>query len=207
MTITHKSLLIPLPLGVTLIIETTADQPTFNIQTGGIVTGETATIDWGDGTSDDFTRIYNASHTYEKPGIYRIEISDVLSAISIAVADAFANYAAMVKALKINSSVFCFLSSKGLQNLTNIKTLDLSNTNVTQLTAYCCRNCTSLTEVFAPKVKKFDTASTTQLPFAGCTALKKIHFAAGNEAAITATATYQADPHLGAPSAEVLFDL
>lgn len=42
MNFTHKSLLIPLPLGVTLIIETTADQPTFNIQTGGIVTGETA---------------------------------------------------------------------------------------------------------------------------------------------------------------------
>ena len=135
MNFTHKTPLLPAHVGTTLLIETTADQPKFNIQTGGIVTGETATIDWGDGASDDFTRIYNANHTYAKPGIYRIEISDVLSAISIAVADAFANYAAMVKAIK------------------------------------------------------------------------KIHFAAENEAAITASATYQADPHLGAPSAEVRFDL
>lgn len=63
--------------GTLLAVEASSDCMTVRIARGDLAPGSTSvTIGWGDGTKSVYSRISNAQHTYEKPGEYRIAISD-----------------------------------------------------------------------------------------------------------------------------------
>ena len=58
-----------------------------------------------------------------------------------------------------------------------------------------------------PDVVKLVGSSAENLPFYGCTALREIHFAAANEAAVKESVAYRVNPNLGAANARIVFDL
>ncbi len=65
--------------GTTFAVEASPDCMTVRIARGDLAPGSTSvTVNWGDGTKSEYSRISNARHTYEKPGEYRIAISDDL---------------------------------------------------------------------------------------------------------------------------------
>ena len=64
--------------GTLLAVEASSDCMTVRIAHGDLAPGSTSvTVNWGDGTKSVYSRISNARHTYEKPGEYRIAISDL----------------------------------------------------------------------------------------------------------------------------------
>jgi len=62
-----------------LAVEASSDCMTVRIARGDLAPGSASvTVNWGDGTKSVYSRIADARHTYERPGEYRIAISDDL---------------------------------------------------------------------------------------------------------------------------------
>ena len=79
--------------------------------------------------------------------------------------------------------------------------------SATMLRDYALRGCLALgPHVSFPGVNLI-TGWRSMLPFADCTSLTEIHFAAANETTIKESAVYRYKSHLGAPWATIMFDL
>ena len=170
------------------------------------------TLDWGDGTVETFAEtVRERTHTYVAAGLHIIRLSDDIRALQVTgdydPAYAFARYRLLPVALRSTATRLTSLGSMALAGCTNLISFDVSATPVAQLTEAPLYGCTALTgELRFPSVNAFPRSQSVQ-PFAGCTGLTRIRFAAANEAAINATSSYQADPTLGSGNAKVASDL
>jgi len=192
-------------------------------------------VDWGDGTSERFVNeATNITHTYATGGGYLVTLSDTVGAFAVSDNDGSEYqtvYAAMVRELVSRGSLEKIYAS-GFRDAFNLTRLDLSQTAMDQITAGAfnsCRSltslaglpttiqrilkagfagCTSVTErVDLPNVTRVVGSGEDYQPFAHCDKIAEIHFGAANEALIKQTASWAADPKLGAANAVVYFDL
>lgn len=149
---------------------------------------EAFTIDWGDGTVQEFAAdADHITHEYPHGGDYEIRISDGVSSIkqsgsSAQDPDYYGVYAPMVRSVAANGA------------------------RLSTIQANAFRHCVNVTYAAFPSVSVVNGRSGT-VPFNECAALAELHFAAAHEEAIKETAAYKADPPFGAPNVTVYFDL
>lgn len=217
MIIIKKVKIVPAPVtpfvGTTLTIRTTRADAEFGIYNISPAEGHAEfSVHWGDGGTDRFSEVRNQPlHTYATAGVHTIRISDDAASLtvigSIKPDVAFSRFAALPIAFSTNATMLDALGAYYLGGCPNLTTLDLVCSHVTQTAEGPFKDCTALAgEVYLPCLRQFSRSSSV-FPFAGCTGLTKIHFAAANEAAVKSTTAYQADSTLGTGTAAVVFDL
>lgn len=167
---------------------------------------DAATVDWGDG-SREIRGGVAVHHDYAASGGYTVTLGDQVEELRLSLKSSTyrGRFAKRVTAFRSTSEKLVTLMNNCFDGCENLMTVEVPN--VATLGAKAFYNCTALKQVRLPKVVNLDTSDGDGSPFAGCTGLEEIHFAAANEAAIKASVTYQADPTLGSGSARVLFDL
>ena len=175
--------------GTTVRIRIPDGSPTFGFVNLAKAEGvEAFTIDWGDGTVQEFAAdADHITHEYPHGGDYEIRISDGVSSIkqsgsSAQDPDYYGVYAPMVRSVAANGE------------------------RLSTIPANAFRHCTNIIYAAFPSVSVVNGRSGT-VPFNECDALAELHFAAAHEEAIKATAAYKADPPFGAPNVTVYFDL
>ena len=149
---------------------------------------ESFTIDWGDGTVQEFAAdLDHATHEYPQGGDFEIKISDGVSSAKLSGSssqdpDYYEVYAPMVLRVESNGA------------------------RLSTIQANCFRHCVNLTYAAFRAVSAVNGRSGT-VPFNECDALTELHFAAVHEEEIKATLAYKSDPPFGAPNATIYFDL
>ena len=173
---------------------------------------DSLTLDWGDGSVETITEtVRERTHAYAAAGLHIIRLSDDIRALQVTgdydPTYAFARYRLLPVVFRSTATRLTSLGSMALAGCTNLTSFDVSTAPVAQLAESPLYGCSALTgELRFPSVNAFPRSQSVQ-PFAGCTGLGRIRFAAANEAAIKATSSYQADPTLGSVNAAVTFDL
>ena len=117
----------------------------------------------------------------------------------------FCNATALVSA-DFNESRIAQLSNSAFDGCSSLVRIGVP-ASATMMRDFALRGCAALgPRIALPGVDLF-TGWRSMLPFADCTSLTEIHFAAANEAAIKESAVYRYKSHLGAPWATIMFDL
>ena len=188
-TLTLVAAPVPPFVGTTVRVRIPDDSRTFGLNNLVLVEGsESFTIDWGDGTVQEFAAdADHITHEYPHGGDYEIRISDGVSSIkqsgsSVQDPDYYGVYAPMVRSVAANGE------------------------RLSTIPANAFRHCVNLTYAAFPPVTVVNGRSGT-VPFNECDALTELHFAAVHEEEIKATLAYKADPPMGAPNATIYFDL
>lgn len=166
------------------------------------------TLDWGDGQIQKLGTEESIFHNYAAPGRYEVRISDDFAALGLSANNlAYASrYAKRIVAFETDAKRLTTLQDNAFRTCTNLTDFDCRNGAVRSLGFGAFFNCPSIERIDLPHIREL-SPDTANLPFVRCTALAEVHFAKANEAAIRASAAFLADPRLGAPSAEVVFDL
>lgn len=171
---------------------------------------KTATIHWGDGTSETAASLAKAIHTYPRPGRYVVRIEDHLAAISFSqiTEGEFRAFPPRIVSFVSDAQRLTTLYARCFWNATNLRTLDVRDAAITTLSTHTCSGCTALTgELAFPRVNMISGAS-TGAPFYNCTGLTAIHFAAENEDKVRLSSACRSDPTLGTGKSDILqFDL
>ena len=201
----------PAERGTFLTVEPTAESPTYGFYAGTLAADSgSVTVDWGDGTVETVADISRMAHTYAVPGVYTVRLSDDLAMLgcSAPVGTAVQSkvYAKLLKGVVCNAAKLKTLNAGAFRQSDNLVSADFADAAIATLKSNVFNGCAALAgAVVFPAVVDIDGAAGTQ-PFAGCAALREIHFARANEPVITALPCYADDPHLGAANATVLFD-
>lgn len=196
-----------------------------------------ATVSWGDGTEILLgADIQDLVHTYPRGGSYEVRISDALSTLQVSAAagsDFCETYAPMVTSLVSNAQLLATINPQAFRNAVNLRTLDLSESAIAQFRPLAFTDCLALASLaglprtlqtvyntaFSGSVNitgrvDFPAAQTIsgnvsggKNLFSGCAGITEIHFAAEHEETVKTSSSYRNDPRLGAPNAEIIFDL
>ena len=176
-------------VGTTVCVRIPDGSPTFGFVNIAKAEGaESFTIDWGDGTVQEFAAdADHITHEYPHGGDYEIRISDGVSSIkqsgsSVQDPDYYGVYAPMVRSVAANGE------------------------RLSTIPANAFRHCANITYAAFRAVSAVNGRSGT-VPFNECDALTELHFAAVHEEEIKATLAYKSDPPMGAPNATIYFDL
>ena len=176
-------------VGTTVCVRIPDGSPTFGFVNLAKAEGtEVFTIDWGDGTVQEFAAdADHITHEYPQGGDYEIRISDGVSSIkqsgsSAQDPDYYGVYAPMVRSVAANGE------------------------RLSTIPANAFRHCANITYAAFRAVSAVNGRSGT-VPFNECDALTELHFAAAHEEEIKATLAYNSDPPFGAPNATIYFDL
>ena len=201
----------PARRGTFLTVEPTEESPTYGFYAGALAADSgSVTVDWGDGTVETVADISRMTHTYASAGVYTVRLSDDLAMLgcSAPVGTAVQSrvYAKLLKGVGCNAEKLKALNTGAFRQSDNLVSADFADAAIESIRSNAFNGCSALAGAVAfPSVVDIDGAAGT-LPFAGCTALREIHFARANEPVITALPCYADDPHLGAANATVLFD-
>jgi len=201
----------PAERGTFLTVEPTEESPTYGFYAGTLAADSgSVTVDWGDGTVETVADISRMTHTYASAGVYTVRVSDDLAMLgcSAPVGTAVQSrvYAKLLKGVVCNAAKLKVLNTGAFRQSDNLVSADFADAAIESIRSNAFNGCFALAgAVVFPSVVDIDGAAGT-LPFAGCTALREIHFARANEPVITALPCYADDPHLGAANATVLFD-
>jgi len=201
----------PAERGTFLTVEPTEESPTYGFYAGALAADSgSVTVDWGDGTVETVADISRMTHTYAMAGVYTVRLSDDLAMLgcSAPVGTAVQSrvYAKLLKGVVCNAEKLKALNTGAFRQSDNLVSADFADAAIESIRSNTFNGCSALAgAVVFPSVVDIDGAAGT-LPFAGCTALREIHFARANEPVITALPCYADDPHLGAANATVLFD-
>ena len=170
---TQSTLTINNPQPCTMTIEGTL----FELPAHYFTTTGTATIDYGDNTSEEYTG-QAISHTYNQNDTYTITITGIITAVSPnTLSDTMKTN---LKQITIPSSVTslgnsCFRDCTGLTSIT-------IPSSVTSLGTYCFYGCTGLTSITIPS----SVTSIRHNCFYNCTSLTSITIPSG----VTSLGTY-----------------
>ena len=201
----------PAVRGTFLTIEPTEESPTYGFYAGALAADSgSVTVDWGDGTVETVADISRMTHTYASAGVYTVRLSDDLAMLgcSAPVGTAVQSrvYAKLLKGVVCNAAKLKALNTGAFRQSDNLVSADFADAAIESIKSNAFNGCFALAgAVVFPSAVDIDGAAGT-LPFAGCAALREIHFARANEPVITALPCYADDPHLGAANATVLFD-
>lgn len=192
------------------------------------------TIEWGDGSSEvRYESVSDLSHTYARPGLYRIRLCDAISNVTVSASAGSDNneiYAPMVREVRVMSSKIHTIARCAFMNAYNLEKVEFRGSKVRTLASsafYDCRalksfdgfeeiekimmsafhGCTGLPErIDLPNVVNI-SAGAIYSPFIG-TNIKEFHFAAKNEATIKELQFYKdTGGNLGVEGAVCVFDL
>lgn len=225
----------PAFVGTRVSVLTTEESRTWGFKTATLAEGSgRIRVAWGDGAVEEFAQDMNqVTHAYSEPGRHEVEISDDVAAFGIsALTGVFqTTYMPMVCGVRSNARKLAALAEIAFSRGTHLEELDLRETGIRTIPRYCFRQCAALSglEGLPRGVEEIGTTAfsgcsrievvrfphvvsvkggASSLPFAGCTALREIHFAAAHRDALLASPAFQVDPeHLGAAGATVAFDL
>lgn len=201
----------PAERGTFLTVEPTEESPTYGFYAGALAADSgSVTVDWGDGTVETVEDISRKTHTYARAGVYTVWLSDDLAMLgcSAPVGTAVQSrvYAKLLKGVVCNAEKLKALNTGAFRQSDNLVSADFADAAIATLKSNVFNGCAALAgAVVFPSVVDIDGATGTQ-PFAGCAALREIHFSRANEPVVTALPCYADDPHLGAANATVLFD-
>ena len=202
----------PVPpfVGTKLRVRVTDDQGcAYGINKLWVADGADGTVSWGDGVVETFpSETSPLTHVYAKAGEYEIRLSENVSQMNVtgsATTSVTTIYAENLLSFVSNSPLFSKLGAYALSGCLNLTEFDVEDANYTLISASMMKGCANL-----PAVLRFPCITTINsnratLPFAGCTSVREIWFPKSAEDLITRSISYQADPHLGAPNAEVKF--
>ena len=195
------------------------------------------TVSWGDGSEAMLgADIADLVHTYPRGGAYEVRISDGISTLQVSSAadSAFCKtYAPMVTSFVSDAQRLATINPQSFRNAVSMREMDLSESGIVQFRPLAFMDCLSLTSLAGlprslqtifctafsgsvniagrvdfPSAKTISgNVSTGKNLFSGCNGITEIHFAAENEETVKSSSAYRNDPKLGAPNAEVLFDL
>lgn len=163
---------------------------------------ESITFDWGDGTQETFYEDMNElGHVYPAKGEYQIRVTDDACLIRFGdkseSSDFSTIYAPMVLAFVSNATCLEGFGSYGFGNCVNLERLDIAPCPVEALSVAMFRNCIKLAgDLYFPSVVSA-SGKGTALPFYGCSNISALHFSLENQASITTSPAYTADPTLG----------
>ena len=212
MKITVKTTLLPAEfVGTRIGVRVRDDlERTYGIGKINLVAGETAKVDWGDGTADTLTAdASNLTHVYPLAGEYEIRLTGGIARLTVTGQPATSPckiYAKDVLSFFSNSPQLMKLNASAFQGCTNLTEFNVEECPIGQILEYMMTGCESLPPVIRFPCVTTITGSSGHQPFQGCTSLREIRFSEAFKDSITSSACYQADPHLGSPSAEVIFE-
>ena len=192
-------------------------------------------VEWGDGNTETiYETVSGLTHTYSRPGVYRIRISDDISDIMISTggASVFPTvYAPMVREFRTNSTRIQTIARTAFRNAVNLHSLELRGSAIRTLSSSAFAGCVSLTSLMGcseietlylsvfngctglsgridmPNLTNITTDYLSYSPFLN-TNITEFHFAAKNEEAIRSLSLfYDTDGNLGVEGAVSFFDL
>jgi len=110
---------------------------------------ESAVIDWGDGSGEQALDTLRPTHTYSKAGRYIVKVKGVTGIASNIYYSTEFNYSSVVKHIELNSDV-ASLANSALRYFFGLEDLDISNSSISTLNAYCISYCSSLKSIEIP---------------------------------------------------------
>ena len=139
----------PVFVGTRLTVVASDGQMTFKIVSAKKVADYPCIrVDWNDGIVDEIAGdISNLEHTYEKEGVYEIEIGDDITSLSIYSSTGSEAYLPMLVRLYSNSPSLTSLTANALRNAVNLVEFDLVETGITTLMVGTFAGCSSLRSV------------------------------------------------------------
>jgi len=199
-------------IGTILTVDIPDDSLNYGIYRVTWLNGEDGVnVDWGDGTIERLTSPLRNTHTYPKGGVYRIRFADTLQRITMSChASTFrTDYAHKLIGFWSNTEKYTTIPTYFAAGCTNLAEFELIRHCVVTIGMQAFTDCTSLpARLDFPSVNVLTGSTPETEPFAGCTQVTEIHFAAANEALIRNTDAFQADPKLGTGNPNVcIFDL
>lgn len=152
MKIICKTTLLPPERGTSIVINVTADSPSFGIYSATLADGHDAVVvNWGDGTCESHAGIAELSHTYATPGRYTVTLSDDIAALGVAytaVKPPFTTvYPRLIHDFSSNAANLAELTMGCCKGATNLAHFDLVDSAITTLGQACFVQCKSLTEI------------------------------------------------------------
>ena len=142
--------------GTLLAVEASSDSMTVRIASGDLAPGSTSvTVGWGDGTKSVYSRISNAQHTYEKPGEYRIAISDDLCSFGFTESSPSGPVPErdMLRELVSLGSKVTSIASYGFNNCKYMRGV-MSLPNVTNIGGYAFGSTRGITDFILPSLTR-----------------------------------------------------
>ncbi len=142
--------------GTLLAVEASSDCMTVRIARGELAQGSTSvTVNWGDGTKSVYSRIADARHTYEKPGEYRIAISDDLCSFGFAESSSSGPVAErdMLRELVSLGSKVKSIASYGFNNCHLMRGV-MNLPNVTSIGSYAFGSTRGITDFILPSITR-----------------------------------------------------
>jgi len=142
--------------GTLLAVEASSDCMTVRIARGDLAPGSTSvTVGWGDGTKSVYSRISNAQHTYEKPGEYRIAISDDICSFGFTESSPSGPVPErdMLRELVSLGSKVTSIASYGFNNCKNMRGV-MNLPNVTSIGSYAFGSTLGITDFILPSMTR-----------------------------------------------------
>lgn len=152
MKIICKTTLLPPERGTSIVINVTADSPSFGIYTATLADGHDAVVvNWGDGTCESHAGIAELSHTYAAPGRYTVTLSDDIASLGVSFTAAkppFTTvYPSLIHTFSSNAANLNELTGGCCKGATNLGHFDLVDSAIATFGQACFLQCTSLTEI------------------------------------------------------------
>lgn len=139
-----------------LAVEASSDCMTVRIAQGDLAPGSASvTVNWGDGTKSVCSRIADARHTYERPGEYRIAISDDLCSFGFTESSPSGPVPErdMLRELVSLGSKVTSIASYGFNNCKNMRGV-MNLPNVTSIGSYAFGSTLGITDFILPSMTR-----------------------------------------------------
>lgn len=211
MTITKKTRLLPVPFVGTRIKIKLDDPESLEWGMDFVILAEecsSVTIDWGDGTMEQFDGTTSPIHAYPRCGTYEVVLSDDLTSFrcsNVTASSPFqAIYAKRIVGVKSNARKLDMIPGMAFYCCENLTEFDIDETSVSMLATRAFYRCTGLMGALRfPAV-----TSINAMTFTGCTGITELHFGKVNEATLRALPAWESSGgRFGAENATVYFDL
>lgn len=140
--------------GTMLAVEASEECMTVQIARGELAEGSSSvTVNWGDGSKSEYSRISNARHTYAKPGEYRIIISDDLCSFGYSESSGTGPVRDMVRELIALGSKVTAISTYGFNNCHKMRGV-INLPNVTSIGGYAFGTTLGISDFILPSMTR-----------------------------------------------------
>ena len=206
--ITKKVRLIPAPFVGTRIKIVLDDPDSLSWGMSGLLLAEgheKAVIDWGDGSTTEFTGSGLLIHDYAQAGEYELRITDDISSITcshLSILSPFCTpYASMIREFTTNAVHLDTIGICAFNKASNLRSFHCEGSGLRSLSAYAFWTCSSLSgRIDLPHVN-----NVTNNAFVFCPGITELHFSEADAETITTLPGY--DISFGAENASVSCDL
>ena len=140
--------------GTILAVEASSACMTVSIAKGALASGSTSVrVLWGDGKSNEYAGISNATHTYSRPGEFRIMISDDLSSFGFTDTSpaSVVPERDMLRELVSLGSKVTSIAAYGFNNCHNMRGV-MNLPNVTNIGSYAFGTTLGITDFILPSM-------------------------------------------------------